>query len=101
MKDLAYSTWLDGPLKLRQATQDRPPTNDNEAIVAENDPEVRRRVDVHSTNRCKTVGLGYNRFKRASSWSRLKRAVAGRLIEKARKYNEGDNSEDSTIGARA
>ena len=99
VKDLTHSTCLDEPLKLRQATQDRPPTNGNEPIVAENDPEVRRRVDDHSMNRCKTVGLGFNRFERASSWSRLKRAVA-RLIKKAKKYNEGDNSEDSTTTLR-
>ena len=61
--------------------------SDNIATIAENDPEVRRQVDVHVTSSCKTAGLGSSCFERVSSWSGVRNAKAG-LISKARQYKK-------------
>ena len=83
-KALAHSIWLDGPPKLRETSLDPPSVDEDEALFAENDPEVRKVVTVHATQQKKDTGLGVARFERASNWYRLQLAVA-RLIQRVRR----------------
>ena len=83
---LAESPWILGPEFLRNP-QLQPQASLLEVPLNESDPEVKREVITCATATHSPQSLGCERFKRFSSWSFLRRAIAS-LIAFIRKFKE-------------
>ena len=87
-KDLAESTWLNGLEFLQDASEISTPGVE-QAMLSADDPEVRKelRLLMTSATSSESPNMGTERFKRYSSWSSLRRAIAI-LIAKMRSLKE-------------
>ena len=83
---LVESPWILGPEFLRNP-QLQPQASLLEVPLNESDPEVKREVTTCATATHSPQTLGCERFKRFSSWSFLRRAIAS-LIAFIRKFKE-------------
>ena len=87
-KDLAELRWLNGPESLQNASEISIPGVE-QAILSADDPEVRKELRplLTSATSKEPPTMGTDRFKRYSSWSSLRRAIAI-LIDKVRSLKE-------------
>lgn len=87
-KDLAESSWLRGPEFLRNTSETSIP-GEEKALLSADDPEVRKEPKLVMTRTMLTESptMGAERFKRYSSWSSLRRAIAV-LIAKVKSQKE-------------
>ena len=92
-KDLAESTWLNGPEFLRNASDISVPGAE-QAVLSADDPEVRKELKslVTCATSSESPNIGTERFKRYSTWSSLRHAIAI-LIAKVRSLKERSTNE--------
>ena len=92
-KELAESTWLNGPEFLRNASDISVPSAE-QAVLSADDPAVRKELKslVTCAASSESPNIGTERFKRYSTWSSLRRAIAI-LIAKVRSLKERSTNE--------
>lgn len=81
-KDLMESVWFKGPEFLSNVD---PPAQTELSpepfLIADNDPEVRVKATIYTTQLRVTKGLTSERFNRFSKWNSLRRAIANLIIK--------------------
>ncbi|CAB4035354.1 Hypothetical predicted protein, partial [Paramuricea clavata] len=81
-KDLMESVWFKGPEFLRNVD---PPAQTELSpepfLIADNDPEVRVKATIYTTQLRVIKGLTSERFNRFSKWNSLRRAIANLIIK--------------------
>ena len=93
-KDLAESDWLYGPEFLKCTTGDAPAPEAEQLTPSIDDPEIRKEVKCRATNiktNERTI-LHKGLFKKFSSWSSLRRAIAA-LIVKVRLFKRRNTAD--------
>ena len=79
-QNLAASGWMTGPSILQRTTRAVKPDEQEEILLNEDDPEVRKEVLIFTSQINKCHGLGAERFSRFSSLSSLPRAIASLIV---------------------
>ena len=93
---LVESRWISGPEVLRSHLS-QPPYLPQEMAVDESDPEVKREVTACATKSHVSQELGCSRFKRFSTWTSVKRAIASLIsLIKDFKGRNGERSKKPT-----